>query len=264
MDKGTNFYTYNAAIYAYDVAVDLLVRSKPTTVSGVLSSADHPVSSNMRARWYDTQSGVFTSVDPAVSSTNQPYQFANGDPVNNSDPSGDGSMVPVTVQLAPYGGSPVTLQVDSGAYWIITRHGHGASTANLMAEGADLVTAVYLDQVQPVPNLCPNQVPSVRKWLSSMYPFFIEGYIYAQATGGWPDYLNTSSPVWVQHRIPLLAESFMYWAYWNLDYHPQNAAIVQVLAAYAASNGSEQSALAEFNAISLVSYVGQTGAPEDG
>ncbi len=43
---------------------------------------------NMRARWYDTQSGVFTSVDPAVSSTNQPYQFANGDPVNNSDPSG--------------------------------------------------------------------------------------------------------------------------------------------------------------------------------
>ncbi|MHB8320052.1 MAG: RHS repeat-associated core domain-containing protein [Acidimicrobiales bacterium] len=42
----------------------------------------------MRARWYDTQAGVFTSVDPAVSSTNQPYQFANGDPVNNSDPSG--------------------------------------------------------------------------------------------------------------------------------------------------------------------------------
>ena len=43
---------------------------------------------NMRARWYDTQSQVFTTVDPAVSSTNQPYQFANGDPVNNSDPSG--------------------------------------------------------------------------------------------------------------------------------------------------------------------------------
>ncbi len=43
---------------------------------------------NMRARWYDTQSGVFTSVDPAIASTNQPYQFANGDPVNNSDPSG--------------------------------------------------------------------------------------------------------------------------------------------------------------------------------
>ncbi|MHB8320053.1 MAG: RHS repeat-associated core domain-containing protein [Acidimicrobiales bacterium] len=49
---------------------------------------------NMRARWYDTQSGVFTSVDPAVSSTNQPYQFANGDPVNNSDPSGDYSQPP--------------------------------------------------------------------------------------------------------------------------------------------------------------------------
>ncbi|MHB8319678.1 MAG: RHS repeat-associated core domain-containing protein [Acidimicrobiales bacterium] len=42
----------------------------------------------MRARWYDTQSQVFTSVDPAIASTNQPYSYANGDPVNNSDPSG--------------------------------------------------------------------------------------------------------------------------------------------------------------------------------
>ena len=46
----------------------------------------------MRARWYDTQSGVFTSVDPAISSTNQPYSYANGDPVNNSDPSGKGGQ----------------------------------------------------------------------------------------------------------------------------------------------------------------------------
>ncbi|MHB8320055.1 MAG: RHS repeat-associated core domain-containing protein [Acidimicrobiales bacterium] len=52
----------------------------------------------MRARWYDTQSGVFTSVDPAISSTNQPYSYANGDPVNNSDPSGlwcVGFVVPI-------------------------------------------------------------------------------------------------------------------------------------------------------------------------
>ncbi|MHB8320050.1 MAG: RHS repeat-associated core domain-containing protein [Acidimicrobiales bacterium] len=49
-------------------------------------SCNPATQNNMRARWYDTQSGVFTSVDPAVSSTNQPYQFANGDPVNNSDP----------------------------------------------------------------------------------------------------------------------------------------------------------------------------------
>ncbi len=133
VDKGTNFYTYNAAIYAYDVAVDLLVRSKPTTVSGVLSSADHPVSSNMRARWYDTQSGVFTSVDPAVSSTNQPYQFANGDPVNNSDPSGmytqscpsqgDVSGIFTCVAEEPVSGfqggwvyTPVYAQANEGAF----------------------------------------------------------------------------------------------------------------------------------------------------
>jgi hypothetical protein len=63
-----------------------------------------PALTNMRARWYNSQSGVFTSVDPAIASTNQPYQYANGDPVNNSDPSGlaatlgyacsDGSMNP--------------------------------------------------------------------------------------------------------------------------------------------------------------------------
>ncbi len=66
----------------------------------------------MRARWYDTQSGVFTSVDPAVSSTNQPYQYANGDPVNNSDPSGmsDGvANLPSTCTNA-FGG-------PSGARW---------------------------------------------------------------------------------------------------------------------------------------------------
>ncbi len=48
----------------------------------------------MRARWYDTQSGVFTSVDPAIASTNQPYSYANGDPVNNSDPSGTMTVCP--------------------------------------------------------------------------------------------------------------------------------------------------------------------------
>ncbi|MHB8319301.1 MAG: RHS repeat-associated core domain-containing protein [Acidimicrobiales bacterium] len=46
----------------------------------------------MTARWCDSQSGVFTSVDPALSSTNQPYQYANADPVNNSDPSGNATL----------------------------------------------------------------------------------------------------------------------------------------------------------------------------
>jgi RHS repeat-associated protein len=43
---------------------------------------------NMRARWYQPGTGNFTSVDPAVETTNEPYEFAGDDPVNESDPTG--------------------------------------------------------------------------------------------------------------------------------------------------------------------------------
>jgi len=43
---------------------------------------------NLDARYYDPGTGEFTSVDPALSSTDQPYIYAGDDPVNNSDPTG--------------------------------------------------------------------------------------------------------------------------------------------------------------------------------
>ena len=39
-------------------------------------------------RYYDPSSAQFLSVDPAVSSTNQPYVYANDNPVNNTDANG--------------------------------------------------------------------------------------------------------------------------------------------------------------------------------
>lgn len=39
-------------------------------------------------RYYDPSTAQFLSVDPDVQQTGQPYEFADGDPVNNSDPSG--------------------------------------------------------------------------------------------------------------------------------------------------------------------------------
>ncbi len=42
----------------------------------------------MRARWYQAQTGQFTSVDPAFSQTDQAYSYTSADPVNASDPSG--------------------------------------------------------------------------------------------------------------------------------------------------------------------------------
>jgi uncharacterized protein RhaS with RHS repeats len=39
-------------------------------------------------RYYDPTTDSFISVDPAVQSTNQPYVFVNGDPLNATDPLG--------------------------------------------------------------------------------------------------------------------------------------------------------------------------------
>ncbi len=40
-------------------------------------------------RYYDPTTGQFLTVDPLVSITGQPFGYANDDPVNGSDPSGD-------------------------------------------------------------------------------------------------------------------------------------------------------------------------------
>ena len=42
----------------------------------------------LRARWYDPATAQFTSVDPLVAKTLQPYEYAGDDPVNGGDPSG--------------------------------------------------------------------------------------------------------------------------------------------------------------------------------
>jgi RHS repeat-associated protein len=43
---------------------------------------------NMRARWYNPDTAEFQTVDPDLSGTQQPYEYAAGDPVDNSDPTG--------------------------------------------------------------------------------------------------------------------------------------------------------------------------------
>jgi RHS repeat-associated protein len=43
-------------------------------------------------RYYDPQTGQFTSVDPLLSQTLLPYAYANGDPVSQVDPTGSSSL----------------------------------------------------------------------------------------------------------------------------------------------------------------------------
>lgn len=40
------------------------------------------------SRYYDPATGQFLSIDPDVSATRQPYQYADGDPVSLADPTG--------------------------------------------------------------------------------------------------------------------------------------------------------------------------------
>ncbi|MGA2037590.1 MAG: IPT/TIG domain-containing protein, partial [Acidimicrobiales bacterium] len=42
-------------------------------------------------RYYDPTTGQFLSVDPLVAQTGQPYEYVNGDPINEADPLGLGS-----------------------------------------------------------------------------------------------------------------------------------------------------------------------------
>ena len=43
---------------------------------------------NDRARWFEPQTGGFTTRDPTFAQTNQSYAYAGGDPVNQFDPTG--------------------------------------------------------------------------------------------------------------------------------------------------------------------------------
>ena len=43
----------------------------------------------LRARWYDPGTGQFMSLDPQVASTLAPYSYADDDPLNGTDPSGE-------------------------------------------------------------------------------------------------------------------------------------------------------------------------------
>ena len=47
-------------------------------------------------RYYDPTTGSFLSVDPLVSTTTSPYEYATGDPVNNTDQTGDAATITLT------------------------------------------------------------------------------------------------------------------------------------------------------------------------
>jgi RHS repeat-associated protein len=75
--------------YGYD-AFGNLAFGTPTSAFGYSSQYTDPNTGlvNDRARFYQAQTGGFTTRDPAFSATDTAYAYAGDDPVNNSDPSG--------------------------------------------------------------------------------------------------------------------------------------------------------------------------------
>ncbi len=93
----SSWLTTNAAgnqtgFYRYD-AFGNLALGTPTSPFGYAGQYQDATPlgtgfSNMRARWYDPQSGQFASRDPAFSQTNQAYAYAGDDPISGFDPTG--------------------------------------------------------------------------------------------------------------------------------------------------------------------------------
>ena len=52
------------------------------------TSSDPSGFDNMRARWYQSQTGEFTTQDPEFDQTDEAYEYAGNDPVNGDDPTG--------------------------------------------------------------------------------------------------------------------------------------------------------------------------------
>jgi RHS repeat-associated protein len=62
----------------------------------------------LEQRYYDPQTGQFTSLDPLVGQTLQPYAYANGDPVDQTDPTGGLSGVSWGYPYASWDSSGLT------------------------------------------------------------------------------------------------------------------------------------------------------------
>jgi RHS repeat-associated protein len=85
----TNAAGDEIAFYGYD-AFGNLAFGTPGSPFGYAGEYTDPSTgfSNLRARWYETQVGAFTTRDPAFASTDTAYIYAGDDPVNETDPTG--------------------------------------------------------------------------------------------------------------------------------------------------------------------------------
>lgn len=88
--SGTQVTSSTYSAYGTASTTDLNA-SAPGSSIGYAGSYTQPGGTgldDMRARDYSPATGAFSTVDPMLSATDQPYMYASGDPVTNTDPTG--------------------------------------------------------------------------------------------------------------------------------------------------------------------------------
>jgi RHS repeat-associated protein len=83
----------------------------------------------LRARYYDPATGQFLTRDPLASITRQPYLYANGDPVNRTDPTGKEQVVIVVNTGTQTTGTNQSIPNDTGAALVENTLVNGATQA---------------------------------------------------------------------------------------------------------------------------------------
>jgi RHS repeat-associated protein len=91
----TNQAGQQTGSWGYD-AYGTLAYGNPTSAFGYSGQYTDPTTGliNNRARWYQTNTGDFTTIDPALNQTNQPYTYAADNPISNTDPTGKKACTP--------------------------------------------------------------------------------------------------------------------------------------------------------------------------
>lgn len=120
---------------------------------------------SLRARYYDPQTGQFVSSDPLEAVTQQPYSYANGNPINETDPTGLWGWNPISdiaeagSDAAAAGGAAwswTTTAASNTVNWASSHYGQiaeyaAAGVCVVASDGLCLVaigTAIGADTVQ--------------------------------------------------------------------------------------------------------------------
>ena len=147
--------------------------------------------SNMRARWYEPETGGFTTRDPLFSQTDQAYAYAGDDPVNHNDPSGKsvigcivGGLLGCLITGGPSGGTipKLIVSVSWGPPYApggpckgltLTVHPSLLGTVSVISPVSNLLTDQAWDQTLKLANQAPKPTEAAVANTPSMYDQFV-------------------------------------------------------------------------------------------